>query len=192
PNAFVREPNIVVNLSSIYWIHDENQMLNEKVHEIYHIAFAEQLGKYRPDLSIKSNEELHKNILWLLYYEGLATYVAYKSIIIFPVPEPVGDQGKSAGSHDYKMIDNIKDVTASISIINELLSKMNSLPYDEAEALIREKGIMERAVYVVGAYLAKMIEENTNKKTLISSLSNGPKHFIDMFNRISEKLKINY
>jgi hypothetical protein len=67
---------------------------------------------------------------------------------------------------------------------------VNSLQYDEAEELIREKGVMERAVYVAGAYMAKIIEESTDKETLISSLEKGPEQFIEVFNNNVDILRV--
>jgi len=189
PNAFVREPNIVVNLSSKFWTHDANQLLNLMTHEIYHIAFETQLGKYRPNLEIKTNQQLIKNIAWLLLYEGLATYVGYKALAIFPAP--ISEDQKSAGSYDYKMIDDLEDVRTAFDDINELIKKVPTLSYDVADELIRQKAVMDRSVYIAGAYMALIIERKKNLEILIESLKKGPIGFIKTFNEIDCEFQIN-
>jgi len=188
PNAFVQEPNIVVNLSSDFWTQDENQLLNLMIHEIYHIGFSVKLGKHRPNLDIKTIEVLKKNLMWLLYFEGLATYVGYKALSLFPNPDM--GESKSAGSYDYKMLEDPKEVEKVINVINNIFSEMQSLSYEEAEALVRNKGVMERAVYVVGAYMSKIIEEKKTKAELVTSLVKGPMELIKTYNDNMNNLKI--
>ena len=49
PNAFVAEPDIIVNLSSKFWTHDVDEALNLLTHEIYHIGFNTRAATFRPN-----------------------------------------------------------------------------------------------------------------------------------------------
>lgn len=184
PSAFVVEPDIIVNLSSKFWTYDVNEVFNMLTHEIYHIGFNTKAAFFRPNLEDKSKKELVKSIIWMLQYEGMATYIGFKALPLFPTPDKKGE-GSTVGGDDYKMLQNIQDVRRLLEKVNHLFLQSESKSYGEYEEMIRQEGVMQRAFYVVGAYIAQEIEASKGTEALVQSTIKGPRHYVDSYNNIA-------
>jgi hypothetical protein len=111
-----------------------------------------------------------------LFMEGLANYVSYKAQDYFPNHE----------FDDYLMLEDDGEVKNHIEKINEMFSESDDLSMSEVKQMSWEVGVEERGYYVVGAYMAKMIDEKYGRDSLISTISNGPRKFITTYNSIAE------
>lgn len=184
PNAFVVEPDIIVNLSSRFWTYDVDKVFNMLTHEIYHVGFNTKAAFFRPNLEDKPKKELVKSIIWMLQYEGMATYVGFKALSLFPTADRKGE-GSTASGNDYKMLQNIQDVRRLLEKVNHLFLQSGSKPYEEYEEMIRQDGVMRRAFYVVGAYMAQEIEAAKGRGALVESVIKGSRHYIDSYNDVA-------
>jgi len=119
-----------------------------------------------------STQQLLAHISWQLHNEGMATYVAYKAPHIFPK-----DNDK-----DYAMLENPSEVSRLLGNVKKLIRDVSTkLPTDVKEDVIKV-GISERAFYVTGAHMARMINDKAGQNMLIESVIKGPKHFLEIYN----------
>jgi len=158
-------------VTSNQWGSDENSALNEIIHELYHNGY-ETHQLQCPLKDEMSTQQLLAHISWQLHNEGMATYVAYKAPHIFPK-----DNDK-----DYAMLENPSEVSRLLGNVKKLIRDVSTkLPTDVKEDVIKV-GISERAFYVTGAHMARMINDKAGQNMLIESVIKGPKHFLEIYN----------
>lgn len=178
PRAFACEGNVIMNLSHEFWNNYVNMILNSVVHEIFHIGNGLCHKYYQASLNSDSAEERSKAIMNGLQSEGMATYIAYKALDIFPSKEL---------DPDYAMIEDEEQVGVLIEKVNNLFNLSRSASFDEIRDYYWEEGVMGRALYVTGAYMAKCIEEERGRESLVETLIREPKEFVDKFNQLKKK-----
>lgn len=181
PRAFVCKGNVIMNLSHEFWKNDVNMILNSVVHEIFHIGHGLCHNFYQAYLNSDSAEERSKAIMNGLQSEGMATYVAYRALDIFPSTEL---------DPDYAMIEDERDIEILGEKVNNMFRLSKSASIDEIREYFWQEGVMGRALYVTGAYMAKCIEEDRGRKSLVETLVREPKEFVDDFNQLNSKVKI--
>jgi len=148
PAAFAYPGGILVNVNSPRFNGDPSVIMNIIVHEVYHGGYANSVA-YRSDYELQ-NEALDF-VLDFLLNEGLATYVSYSARHIFPndfVP-------------DYKMMDSIEVVKANIEKVDRLFKQAGSLPIDSLRKLAWQTGVIERAFYIAGGFMAGLIDKTS-------------------------------
>jgi len=64
---------------------------------------------------------------------------------------------------DYQMLDDKAEVRRHLENVNEILSKIGSLPEDELDKLSWDTGVIGRSYYVTGAHMCQVIEEKAGK-----------------------------
>ena len=113
--------------------------------------------------------------------EGICTYVAYKALDIFPAPD----------EKDYMLLEDSGQVKKAFKTVNSVISKIKSISQEELQKIIWEECILERAYYVVGSYMSKIIDEEKGRKILIQQLNVGPVSFVGLYNSIvKDEMKI--
>jgi hypothetical protein len=175
PNAFVVGKDIVINASSKYWDSQVPIVLHELVHELVHVGYHCH-QRTLPLEDAKTNRDMVDHILWQLQNEGLATYVAYRARTAFPTPK---DQ-------DYRLLDDNQEVKRLLSEVNGLLQQAMTKPPTEIRQEVIERGISQRAFYVVGAHMARQIEEQVGKQALVSTVRSGASDFASMYEAIAQ------
>ena len=177
PFAFAME-DLVIDVASKYWKGNPEHILNLLVHEIFHVGYS----FYR---TLQTEKELVEETLYKMLdnivNEGICTYVGYRALPIFPVED----------ERDYRMMEDIAEVSKLFADTNEILSQYGKLPTDELQKLSWDKGVTGRAYYVTGAHMCKTIDERKGRDVLIEVYSKGPIAIIELYNSIAdESLKI--
>jgi len=181
PWAYCAMGNVIINTSHKHWNSDVGMVLNIVIHELFHMGF----GQYIEPVDfrqIKTSEQTDELIMTGLQNEGMATYVAYKARHIFP---------SSTVDPDYRMLENREDVLRLSQKINYLFKLSKSESFEKIRDVIWKEGVMTRAYYVVGAYMASKIEEAYERGTLVDTIIKGSKYFIKTYNELpSDDFKI--
>jgi tetratricopeptide (TPR) repeat protein len=176
--AFMTNTQIVADVTSPKLGGTAESILNILLHEVYHIG-------YGINRLLRSEEPLVDRrkyfALDVLHNEGLATYVAWKAYDMYPYE----------GFDDYRMLEDADAVREKTRQVNEILSKIDTLPADEWSTLSWEEGVRNRAYYIAGAHMSRLIDEELGRSALIETIEKGPRAFVSLYNTlVDEDLKI--
>jgi len=167
--GFAEGGNIVVHILN-HGVH------NLFVHELFHRGMA-SLPSLPGDP--RRNPGMTAQMYWTLYYEGLATYAGYAGRKEFP---QIGKIGQSLVAGDYDMLDKPEEVRRLHSGLGKMFREAGSMDPDALRDLSWEYGVNQRAYYVVGAHMARTIDEKLGHAALIETLEKGPRAFLDAYN----------
>lgn len=172
PNAFAVE-DIVVDIASKYWKGNPEHILNLLVHEIFHVgySFYRTLHAEKERVGTDLNKLLNNIVC-----EGICTYVAYRALPIFNVED----------DRDYQMLDDFEEVKRAFATTNMILSQIGQVPSEELQILAWTKGVMDRAFYVTGAHLCRVIDTHLGRAALIEIYAQGPLAITTLYNAIAE------
>lgn len=167
--------SIVINVTAAFWKWDSRKVLNLLVHELYHNGFGIHNSGSSPE-EARTASDLVRNILWQTQNEGMATYVAYQA------------RAADLEVEDYRLLDTPTEVATRFEMLREFLS--NGASADESKlkelkARLWEVGTEKRCFYVVGAHMAKSIEDSLGREALIKTIKNGPRSFFNAYARTS-------
>lgn len=174
PAAFAYPGGILINVNSPRFNCDPSVIMNILVHEIYHGGYANTIA-YRTDYDLQ-NEALDF-IMDFLLNEGMATYVSYAARHIFPnnfVP-------------DYTMMESMEAVKANFEKVDLLFRQAESLQIDSLRRLAWQAGVIERAFYIAGGYMAERIDETLGREELVRAMCAGPLSFLTVYNSVADK-----
>lgn len=171
---------IVINVNAPYWHGEPDNIFNNLVHEIWHVGYAKNRDLRTEEVTV---DEIRFDMLDTLQNEGTATYVGYRASNIFPAPD----------EKDYQLLENEKEVERLLAEVNHLFAQAEALPSAELERLVWEKGVIGRAFYIVGAFMAETIESMLGREALVATVRAGPITFADSYNSLVEVgQKLNY
>lgn len=174
PAAFAYPGGILINVNSPRFNCDPSVIMNIIVHEVYHGGYANTIA-YRTDYDLQ-NETLDF-IMDFLLNEGMATYVSYAAQNIFPnnfVP-------------DYAMIESTEAVKANFGKVDLLFRQAEYLKIDSLRRLAWQTGVIERAFYIAGGYMAGRIDETLGREELVRAMCAGPLSFLTIYNSVADK-----
>lgn len=172
--GFVADNYPVVNISHPYWRGSASTILNGMTHELFHIFYGRiSYLKKESDLVIPGLDRIPEK----LQNEGMATYVAYKATRFFPAP----------ADRDYKLLENMSTVRELLKKLNVLFKKAESTPYDKIRSELWDVGVEQRGYYVVGAFMARTIDEKSGRTALVETISTGSRAFLDTYNNLVEE-----
>ncbi len=174
PAAFAYPGGILINVNSPRFNSDPSVIMNILVHEIYHGGYANTIA-FRSDYDLQ-NEALDF-VMDFLLNEGMATYVSYAARHIFPndfVP-------------DYKMMDKKVEVKANVEKVDLLFKQAETLTIDSLRRLAWQTGVIERAFYIAGGYMAGLIDETLGREELVKAMSAGPFSFLTLYNSVADE-----
>ncbi len=170
PRSFV-SGEVVINVSATYWQGDVANILNNLVHEIFHVGYSKSRpGRTEPKLE---NEQLY-GMLDALQNEGLATYVAYRAQAMFPAP----------GERDYPLLDSPADVRRLRGMLNGLFAQVGTASEEQVTRWAWSRGVTMRGYYVVGAHMARTIDAALGREALIDTVRRGPVSFVRTYNTL--------
>ena len=116
-----------------------------------------------------------------LQYEGMATYVAFRALEMFPAPE----------FEDYQMLADADDRSRLRRRLNSLFARARSYTPEKLQKTAWRIGVQERAHYVIGGFMAQTIDEKLGRQALVETISEGPRSFIQKYNSVAaEDMKI--
>ncbi len=168
PNAFQKDFDVVINLGAIRGGRDE--IFNTAIHVLFHV------GYYRNEplrAETLLNNEAEHDFIYSLQNEGMATYVAYLA----------SEKYKSL-TGDYSMLEDTVKVHEAIAAINSLVGMVQSESEESFRKKLHETGVINRALYVAGAHMARTIDETSGRDALIATLAAGPRTFMAAYNGI--------
>lgn len=174
PAAFAYPGGILINVNSPRFNCDPSVIMNIIVHEIYHGGYANTIA-YRTDYDLQ-NETLDF-IMDFLLNEGMATYVSYAARNIFPndfVP-------------DYALMESMEAVKVNFDKVDLLLRQAETLKLDSLKRLAWQTGVIERAFYIAGGYMAGLIDERMGREELVRAMCAGPRSFLNAYNSVADK-----
>ena len=176
PRAFAMG-EIVINMTATYWNNNPDNVLNTMVHELFHVGYSYCEG-------LREEEEGPLiDIMRNIHNEGVCTYIGYTAQDIFPAPD----------EKDFQMLDAKDEVRRHLKNVNEILSKIGSMPEDELDKLSWDTGVIGRSYYVTGAHMCRVIEEKAGKDAFKQTLLDGPNAFFELYNGlVPEKKKMIY
>ncbi len=172
--SFMTLGNIVVNVTATYWHNDAGIILNNLVHELYHVGYGFNRS-YRNEVEL-DNDQIY-SMLDALQNEGIATYVGYKALSIFP----------TGIEKDYQLLESESDVQRLLTALNHLFSQAEGLNPDSLRTKAWDVGVMQRAYYIVGAMMARTIDQQMGRDALVNTIRTGPLNFVSTYNSVTSK-----
>jgi tetratricopeptide (TPR) repeat protein len=154
--------------------------MNIIVHEVYHGGYANTIA-YRTDYELQ-NEALDF-VMDFLLNEGMATYVSYSARDIFPndfVP-------------DYQKMESREEVKRNIEKVDLLFKQAETLTIDSLRRAAWQTGVIGRAFYIAGGYMAGLIDKTMGRDQLVRAMSAGPISFLTLYNSVADdtmKIKV--
>lgn len=171
---------IVINVNAPYWHGNPDNIFNNLVHEIWHVGYAKIRDLRTEEVTV---DEARFDMLDTLQNEGTATYVGYRALDYFPAPD----------EKDYPMLESADEISRLLGEVNYLFAKAGVLSSADLERLAWEKGVIDRAFYIVGAFMAETIENALGRPALVAAVSAGPITFAKLYNSLVEAdQKLNY
>lgn len=165
-------------------------LLNLFIHETFHTAYKFYCSDIY-DSNLKIDNLYYRQIFKSIQDEGIATWVGYNAVKSGLTPDEIKSNGLGLGSSDYFKLENDSCVKNAIKQVNKLIESANYLAKDSLDKVTWEVGTMQRAFYVVGAYMSKIIEERYGQKHLAGLIEKDLKVFVDEYNAIvTEEYKI--
>ncbi len=177
PYAFCVEQNkIGIDITGDEWHFDTDCILNTTIHEIYHVGFKLNSPDYRYIANDPKDSETFMRFCYAyLQSEGMATYVGYKALELFP---------SNYRHEDYDLLEDDSRVRKALGQIEILLEDAKTLAIDSLESEAWNMGVSERAFYIAGAYIASVIEEHHGTEYLAELVSKGSLQFAKEYNAI--------
>jgi len=160
--------SVVINALNPKYGLDADFLLNTLVHELYHSGYG-SCSPFREEPMI---EQKLYYVLESLHNEGLATYVAHQASRLYP----------AAKNADYSLAANEDHVVRLRGELNDFLSKISTVPGDQALRDAFDLGVRRRAFYVVGFDMARVIERKMGRERLVETMARGPISFYELYN----------
>lgn len=178
PYAFSLSDTLVMDVGSRRWKQNTNYLMNILIHETYHIGYdiksPDRIG-FQP----KTREEFVHKVLSVIQNEGMATFVAYEALELFP---------SEIRHEDYDGLEAATKIIEAVGQINELLARTTDDNVQEMEQEAWRTGIAPgRAFYIAGAYMAKVIKENKGLDFLVDLIEKDSKIFVQEYNSLVDE-----
>jgi hypothetical protein len=162
-------------------IHIQNhKLVNLFVHELFHKGHASLESEAEEP---QAPQNSYDRMYFGLQSEGEATYVGYMARSEFP---QVGEVGVSLVAGDYAMLENPEQLRRLHLELNRLLQEAPELDSEVLRKRSWELGVQQRAYYVIGALMARTIDEKSGRQTLIETFKAGPRSFLAAYNALVE------
>ena len=172
PPYFAYRSNVVMNTDDPSYFGKTSKFFNLLGHEIFHIGYFD----FQPyQAEVWSDFYPTKMLLTTLQNDGLAVYTQHLLSPLYPAPAEI----------ELLLLENKLAVRFFINRVNDLLQQMDVV--SEAE-LMRQMftGMNQRALYVVGAHMARTIDEGLGRDILVETIRRGPRSFITAYNTVAE------
>lgn len=172
PPYFAFRSSVVMNTDVPSYLGKTSKFFNLLGHEIFHVGYFD----FQPhQTEVWSDFYPTKVALTTLQNDGLAVYTQYLLSSHYPAPAEI----------ELLLLENKLAVRFFIQQVNDLLQQMEVL--SEAEIMRQTfTGMNQRALYVVGAHMARTIDEGLGRDILVETVSRGPGSFIATYNTVAE------
>lgn len=172
PPYFAFRSNIVMNTDVRSYFGKTSKFFSLLGHEMFHIGYFD----FQPyQTEVWSDFYPAKVLLTTLQNDGIAVYTQYLLSSFYPAPAEI----------ELLLLENNLALSILMNRVNELLQETTLL--SEHEIMSKAfSGINQRALYVVGAYMARTIDENLGRDVLVETVSKGPRSFVTTYNAVAE------
>lgn len=170
--SFMVDGDMVIDCMCPIWKQSKDVFLNELVHELFHVGYNANLPFQQEDSPADASR---LSLISQLHNEGIATYVGYTATSFYPAPT----------YEDYLMLEDPDVVDEKIAEVNDIFQKSLTQSTEETDSMSWDVGVMKRAYYVAGAYMAKRIDEELGRAILVETIATGPLSFIETYNEIA-------
>lgn len=173
PAAFTANNYIVMNVDVSHNFGKSAYFFNTLNHELFHIGY----WRYQPyQREVWPQSYSLKSALVILQNEGMATYSQELSNASYPAQLEV----------DFQLSRRPIVLRLFIKRVNNLLQDAATLPEDD---VIRElySGLNQRALYAVGAYMARTIDQELGREALAETVAHGPRSFVKAYNQLVDE-----
>jgi tetratricopeptide (TPR) repeat protein len=151
-----------------------NTVRNTLVHELFRCGYNE-------NWLLRSEHTLENGHLQALIddlqNEGMATYVAYKVHALYPSPLET----------NYPRLGSKLWVRLPIARLNRLFKAADKMAPDRLWKRVVRFTERQGVSYLVGAYMAKTIDEQLGREALRAAIAKGPVAFIRTYNAVAKK-----
>lgn len=172
--AFMHNSLILSDVLSPYFEQNPDKIFNSITHECFHLGYG--FNRYlRKEMELE-NSFIYNTLLDGLQNEGIATYLGYLAKDFFP----------SENDRDYLKLNNQSEVKLLFQKINGLFEVAEQIPLDSLQKKAWEIGVVQRGYYIVGASMAKTIDEKLGRESLIETIATGPLNFVEVYNELAE------
>jgi hypothetical protein len=173
PSFFAIRPNVVMDTDDQRYSGKTSVFFNILSHEIYHIGYFD-IQLYQTE--VWSDFYPTRVFLTTLQNDGLAVYTQHLLASLYPARTKL----------ELLLLESRFAVNILIDRVNDLLQQTDVLSEDEILSKAFT-GINQRALYVVGAHMARTIDETLGRDVLVETVSKGPQSFIKTYNTIAEE-----
>jgi hypothetical protein len=172
PSYFALRSSIVMNTDDPSYFGKTSVFFNILSHEIFHIGYFD----FQPYQSeVWSDFYPTEVFLTTLQNDGLAVYTMRLLSSDYPAPAEI----------ELLLLESKLAVNILINRVNDLLQQTAVLSEDEIMSKAFS-GINQRALYVVGAHMARTIDVTLGRDVLVETVSRGPQSFIKTYNTVAE------
>jgi hypothetical protein len=162
--------DLIIDVAHSNWGGSSGKILNNLVRVLFDVGYRKICNLWTEEPSDNKIYRLLENI----YLRGMATYVGYKALHLFAAPDVL----------EYTMLENPSDVARLRWNLNNVLSNAEKMSKEDLQRSAREVGIRHRAYSVVGASVAKTIEDKLGRNGLTDALGKGPRSFVQTYNSL--------
>jgi hypothetical protein len=172
PAAFAYRSKVVMNTDAPGYFGQATTFFGVLGHELFHIGYFERQPHQTevwPD-----NYGLHV-LLITLQNDGLAVYTQHELAEFYPQPTEM----------NLLLLDSKLAVRYLVSRVNLLLVEAESVELGDP-MVTAFNGMSQRALYVVGAHMARTIDEWLGRDVLRETVAAGPRAFIRTYNSVAK------
>jgi hypothetical protein len=172
PAWFVFQSKVVMNVGDPSPFMQTTNILNVLAHEIFHIGYFD-LQPYQTDTW--SDYYPTNVILSTLQNDGMAVYTQYLLNSVYSYRTDI----------ELMFLRFKPVVKIMLNRVNELIGEIDTLGEEELMQKVYF-GSKRRALYITGAYMAKIIDERLGRDSLVETVRQGPSSFISTYNMIAD------
>jgi len=168
--------NCSLNLAHPKFLTDASELKYYAIHELHHVGFIKSKGGVMPSLSIETYKEMANLIAYLTHLEGMGTYA----------PLALRTQEDALNKdNDYIMLQNRVQLDELAAEYFEIYHHFKNNPHEKLKDKDWEKlGILsdgKRLFYIVGAHIARTIDEHFGRTQLLNLMPKPSTDFIECF-----------
>ncbi len=173
PAAFTTNNAIVMNVDVSHYFGKSAYFFNTLNHELFHIGY----WRYQPyQQEIWPQSYSLKSALVILQNEGIATYSQELSNAYYPAMLEI----------DHQLSQSMLALRFFVGRVNDLLQDAATLPEDDV-LLDLYSGFNQRALYAVGAHMARTIDQELGREALAGTIALGPQAFVQTYNQLVQE-----
>jgi hypothetical protein len=167
---FMMNNELFIDVAHERWKGSSQNILNNLVMVVFDLGFLEcRVARIEKPLDQKIY-----TLLEYLQRRGITTYVGYKALDKFPVKDV----------EYYNLLESESECARLRNKLNDLFSEAKTMADKDLRKKAVEIGIRGYAYPVVGAYMAKTIEEKLGLEALKDTITQGPLSFLKTYNRL--------